>query len=32
VYLALPSTQRNGQALNYDDPDLVRAVEAALPA
>jgi NAD(P)-dependent dehydrogenase (short-subunit alcohol dehydrogenase family) len=32
AYLALPSTQRNGQALNYDDPELVRAVEAALPA
>jgi NAD(P)-dependent dehydrogenase (short-subunit alcohol dehydrogenase family) len=32
AYLALPSTQRNGQAVNYDDPELVRAVEAALPA
>ncbi len=31
AYLALPSTRRNGQALQYDDPDLVRAVEAALP-
>jgi len=32
AYLALPSTARNGQALSYDDPELVRAVEAALPA
>src|SRR5216684_2647648 len=32
AYLALPSTARNGQALSCDDPELVRAVEAALPA
>jgi NAD(P)-dependent dehydrogenase (short-subunit alcohol dehydrogenase family) len=32
AYLALPSTARNGRALSYDDPELVRAVEAALPA
>ncbi len=32
AYLALPSTQRNGEALQYDDADLERAVEAALPA
>ncbi len=30
-YLALPSTQRNGQALAFDDADLARAVEDALP-
>ena len=30
AYLALPSTQRNGQALQYDDPELQRAAEAAL--
>ena len=30
AYLALPTTQRNGQALQYDDPELERAVEAAL--
>ncbi|HUQ42412.1 MAG TPA: SDR family oxidoreductase, partial [Candidatus Limnocylindrales bacterium] len=32
AYLALPATERNGQALQYDDADLARAVEAALPA
>ena len=32
AYLALPTTQRNGQALQYDDPELERAVEAALPS
>jgi NAD(P)-dependent dehydrogenase (short-subunit alcohol dehydrogenase family) len=32
AYLALPSTQRNGQALHRDDPELMRAVEAAVPA
>lgn len=31
AYLTLPSTERNGQALDFDDADLVRAVEAALP-
>ena len=31
AYLALPATQRNGQALQYDDADLARAVEDALP-
>jgi NAD(P)-dependent dehydrogenase (short-subunit alcohol dehydrogenase family) len=31
AYLALPSTQRNGQALQYDDEELRRAVESALP-
>jgi len=30
-YLALPTTQRNGQALQYDDADLARAVAAAFP-
>src|SRR5512132_2645569 len=30
AYLSLPATQRNGEALQYDDADLVRAVEAAL--
>jgi NAD(P)-dependent dehydrogenase (short-subunit alcohol dehydrogenase family) len=32
AYLVLPDTQRNGQALEWSDPDLTRAVEAALPA
>jgi hypothetical protein len=32
AYLVLPDTQRNGQALEWSDPDLARAVEAALPA
>ena len=32
AYLVLPGTQRNGQALEWSDPDLARAVEAALPA
>lgn len=31
AYLALPTTQRNGQALDYDDAGLARAVEDALP-
>jgi NAD(P)-dependent dehydrogenase (short-subunit alcohol dehydrogenase family) len=31
AYLALPSTQRNGQALTRNDPDLDRAVAAAFP-
>jgi len=31
AYLALPTTQRNGQALQYDDTDLARAVQDALP-
>jgi NAD(P)-dependent dehydrogenase (short-subunit alcohol dehydrogenase family) len=31
AYLVLPSTQRNGQALEANDDDLSRAVEAALP-
>src|SRR2546428_1298731 len=31
AYLALPTTQRNGQALQYDDADLERAVGAAFP-
>jgi len=31
AYLALPTTQRNGQALQYDDADLERAVAAAFP-
>jgi NAD(P)-dependent dehydrogenase (short-subunit alcohol dehydrogenase family) len=31
AYLVLPSTQRNGQALDWSDDDLARAVEAALP-
>ncbi len=30
-YLALPSTQRNGEVLQYDDEELRRAVESALP-
>jgi 3-oxoacyl-[acyl-carrier protein] reductase len=30
AYLALPTTQRNGQALGHDDPELQRAAEAAL--
>jgi NAD(P)-dependent dehydrogenase (short-subunit alcohol dehydrogenase family) len=32
AYLVLPDTQRNGEALEWSDPDLARAVEAALPA
>jgi NAD(P)-dependent dehydrogenase (short-subunit alcohol dehydrogenase family) len=32
AYLVLPQTQRNGQALDWSDEDLARAVEAALPA
>ncbi|HUQ42714.1 MAG TPA: SDR family oxidoreductase [Candidatus Limnocylindrales bacterium] len=32
AYLTLPATERNGQTLQYDDADLARAVEAALPA
>ena len=31
AYLALPSTHRNGQALDHDDAELARAVEDALP-
>lgn len=31
AYLALPTTQRNGQALQHDDADLARAVAAAFP-
>ncbi|HZP97140.1 MAG TPA: SDR family oxidoreductase [Candidatus Limnocylindria bacterium] len=31
AYLASPSTERNGEALEHGDPDLARAVEAALP-
>lgn len=30
AYLVLPGTQRNGQALEWSDQDLARAVEAAL--
>jgi NAD(P)-dependent dehydrogenase (short-subunit alcohol dehydrogenase family) len=32
AYLVLPGTQRNGQALEWSDPDIARAVEAAVPA
>jgi benzil reductase ((S)-benzoin forming) len=32
TYLVLPQTQRNGQALEWNDEELARAVEAALPA
>ena len=32
AYLVLPGTQRNGQALEWSDEDLARAVEAALTA
>ena len=31
AYLALPSTEKNGQALQHDDEELRRAVESALP-
>ncbi|MEX2047706.1 MAG: SDR family oxidoreductase [Chloroflexota bacterium] len=31
AYLALPGTQQNGQVLQYDDEELRRAVESALP-
>ncbi|HEV8671567.1 MAG TPA: SDR family NAD(P)-dependent oxidoreductase [Candidatus Limnocylindria bacterium] len=31
AYLVLPDTQRNGQALQYEDEDLRRTVESALP-
>jgi len=31
AYLALTTTQRNGQVLQYDDEELRRAVESALP-
>lgn len=31
AYLVLPSTQLNGQVLQYDDEELRRAVESALP-
>jgi len=31
TYLALATTERNGQALQFDDADLARAVEDALP-
>ena len=32
AYLVLPSTERNGQHVHFDDAELARAVEAALPA
>ncbi|TMB62970.1 MAG: SDR family oxidoreductase [Chloroflexi bacterium] len=32
AYLVLPATQRNGEALRFDEPDLARAAEAALTA
>lgn len=32
AYLVLPATRRNGQAVSYDDADLVSAVDEALPA
>jgi NAD(P)-dependent dehydrogenase (short-subunit alcohol dehydrogenase family) len=32
AYLSLPSTQQNGQVLQYDDAELRRAVEGAVPA
>ena len=31
AYLALPDTQQNGQVLEYDDEELRRSVESALP-
>jgi len=31
AYLSLPATLRSGESLQYDDADLARAVEAALP-
>ena len=31
AYLSLPDTQQNGQVLQYDDEELRRAVESALP-
>ena len=31
AYLALPSTRRNGEALEWSDEELRRAVEAAIP-
>jgi NAD(P)-dependent dehydrogenase (short-subunit alcohol dehydrogenase family) len=31
AYLALPGTQQNGKALEYDNEELRRAVESALP-
>jgi len=31
AYLVLPATKRNGQALSYDDPELMRSVDEALP-
>jgi NAD(P)-dependent dehydrogenase (short-subunit alcohol dehydrogenase family) len=31
AYLALPGTQQNGKALEYDDQELRRAVDSALP-
>lgn len=31
AYLLLPGTQRNGQVLEHDDPELAKAVEDALP-
>jgi hypothetical protein len=32
AYLGLPATQRNGEALRFDEPDLTRAAEDALTA
>jgi len=32
AYLALPTAARNGETLRYDDAELARAVEGALPA
>lgn len=31
AYLALPATERSGETVHWDDADLARAVEAALP-
>ena len=31
AYLVLPTTHRNGEVLQFDDPDLAAAVEDALP-
>lgn len=31
AYLVLPTTKRNGEALSHDDPELMRAVDEALP-
>jgi len=32
AYLVLPATQRNGEALRFDEPELTRAAEDALTA